>query len=252
MITSPLLTHRGITHGFFTREGGVSSGVFASLNCGLGSGDDPALVAENRARVVEHLRASDLITGFQVHSAEVAVVDRPWPADQRPRVDGLVTNMPGLALGVLTADCGPLLFADASARVIGAAHAGWKGALHGIAEATVAAMVQLGARRDNIVAVLGPTISARNYEVSTDFPTPFLERDADSERYFTPSIRPGHLMFDLPAYLMARLGAAGVERIRNLDLCTYQHERWFFSFRRTTHRHEADYGRQVSAIALTS
>ena len=250
MITTPLLTHKGMTHGFFTREGGVSSGLFASLNCGLGSGDDPTLVAENRGRVVQALKAADLVTAFQVHSAEVAVVDRPWTTDQRPRVDGLVTNMPGLALGVLTADCGPLLFADPAARVVGAAHAGWKGALAGIAEATVLAMEKLGAKRDNIAAVLGPTISARNYEVSRDFLTTFLEVHPDNERFFTAAVRAGHFMFDLPAFLMARLGAMGVERIKNLDLCTYQHERWFFSYRRTTHRHEADYGRQVSAIAL--
>ena len=250
MITSPLLTHKGIAHGFFTREGGVSSGLFATLNCGLGSGDDPALVRQNRARVVATLKATDLVTAFQVHSADVAVVERPWTADERPRVDGLVTTLPGLALGVLTADCGPLLFSDARAQVIGAAHAGWKGALTGVGEATIAAMEKLGAHREDILAVLGPTISARNYEVSADFSKPFLAQDADNERFFTPSVRPGHFMFDLPAYLMARLGAAGVGRVSNLDLCTYQHERWFYSFRRATHRHEADYGRQVSAIAL--
>ena len=252
MIESEALRDSRLSHGFFTRGGGHSTGIFASLNCGLGSGDDPEVVAMNRA-VVERALGVDggqLVTAFQVHSAEVAVVYKPWLPDARPKVDGLVTKTKGLALGVLTADCGPVLFADADAGVVGACHAGWKGAVTGVADSTVAAMEQLGAKRDRIVAVLGPTISKAAYEVGPEFPAPFLNQNGDNVRFFSASVKPGHFMFDLPAYLMQRLRGLGLKATYDMGLCTYSDEARFFSYRRATHRGEKDYGRLVSAIAL--
>ena len=252
MIQSEALSSDKIRHGFFTRQGGYSSGIFASLNCGLGSGDDKAAVADNRGVVARALGVTTdhLLSAWQVHSAEAAIVTGPWQGPERPRVDALVTATPGLAVGVLTADCGPVLFADATARVVGAAHAGWKGALSGITGATLAAMEGLGARRENIVAVLGPTISRAAYEVGPEFPDRFIDADAANRRYFTPSTRKGHWMFDLPGYLADRLRYEGAGTVVDLACCTFTDETRFFSYRRTTHRAEKDYGRQISAISI--
>ena len=251
MITSDHLNMPGVTHGFFTRQGGYSSGIFSSLNCGLGSGDDVGLVTKNRAKVADDLGISHshLVSAYQVHSADVVVVDAPFV--ERPKVDGLVTNKRGLALGILTADCGPVLFADHKAGVIGACHAGWKGALTGVTDNTVEAMESLGAARENIVAVLGPTISQKAYEVGPEFPRPFLEQNTSNKIYFIPSVRNDHYMFDLQAYLIDRMMGFGVGQVFNLGLCTYLDSERFFSYRRTTHLHENDYGRLISAIALS-
>lgn len=252
MIESEALHDPRLSHGFFTRGGGHSTGIFASLNCGLGSGDDPDVVAMNR-NVVERalgVGAGQLVTAYQVHSADVVTVDKPWPADQRPKVDGLVTKVRGLALGVLTADCGPVLFADADAGVVGACHAGWKGALTGVTDSTVVAMEQLGGKRERIVAVLGPTISRAAYEVGPEFPAPFLKQNGDNVRFFSASVKPGHFMFDLPAFLMHRLRGLGLKSAHDLAVCTYSDEARFYSYRRATHRGETDYGRLVSAITL--
>lgn len=252
MIQSSAFDSSRVAHGFFTREGGHSEGLFASLNCGLGSGDDKNLVQRNRARVAERVGVAPerLLTAFQVHSPDALAVDGPWPSDDRPRVDALVTATPGLAVGVLTADCGPVLFADAEAGVVGAAHAGWKGALGGVTTKTIEAMEQLGARRSRMVAVLGPMISQFAYEVGPEFAPRFIENDASNMKYFAPSARAGHHMFDLAGYIVARLRSDGVGRVETLGLCTVEDERRFFSYRRTTHRREPDYGRQISAIAL--
>lgn len=239
----------GIAHGYFTRRGGVSEGIFASLNAGLGSGDERERVMENRARIASRLGVSEIASPYQVHSAIAVVTDRAW-SEERPKADGVVTNQEGLAVGVVTADCGPVLFADPKNRVVGAAHAGWQGALNGVLEATLDAMVDAGARREATIAVLGPTISHENYEVGPDFPVMFIDSDAGAGRYFTASERQGHHMFDLPAYIAGRLHSAGVERAVSTGHCTYALEDDFFSFRRTTHRTESDYGRQLSAIAL--
>jgi polyphenol oxidase len=254
LITAPELAFPRIRHAFFTREGGVSGGLYASLNGGLGSDDDPAAVRENRARMAEALGLVPalLLSLYQVHSPEVAVVEEPWPDAERPRADAMVTRRPGLALGIATADCGPVLLADAAAGVIGAAHAGWKGALGGVLDATVGAMERLGAERGRIVAVLGPTIGPDAYEVGPDFVTRFTGAHEGNARFFRPSDKPGHAMFDLPAFILARLGEMGVGRAASLGLCTYGDERRFFSYRRTTHRGEADYGRLISAISLTT
>lgn len=240
----------GIAHGFFTREGGVSEGLYAGLNVGLGSHDAPERVRENRARVAGWFGEDldHLATLYQVHSPYVIVVDGPV-SGERPKADGQVTATPGIVLGVLTADCGPVLFTDPQARVIGAAHAGWKGAFEGVLENTIAAMEQLGARRENIVASLGPSISQRNYEVGPEFHERFMARNEDWARFFTPSDKEGHYLFDLANLTVSRLRAAGV-KAENLDICTYADEDRFFSYRRTTHRKEPDYGRQISAIML--
>ncbi|MDP8998042.1 MAG: peptidoglycan editing factor PgeF [Pseudomonadota bacterium] len=240
----------GISHGFFTREGGHSTGIFSSLNCGLGSGDDLALVKQNRAMVAAQLgvRPDHLISGYQEHGTHVAVVTGPMV--DRPKADGLVSNTPGVALGILTADCGPILFADPEAKVIGACHAGWKGALAGVFATTVAAMEGLGAKRSRIVTVLGPTISQAAYEVGPEFPKPFLGREAGHSKFFIPTVRNGHYMFNLPAFLLEQMAGLELAKVVGLNLCTYADEERFFCYRRTTHRGEADYGRLISAIAL--
>lgn len=250
MIQSSELT--SFNHGFFTREGGNSRGLYASLNCGYGSGDDKSLVASNRALVADRLGVTPerLLTAWQWHSSDALIVDRPWNPAHPPKADAIATNVPGLALGVLTADCAPVLFADARARVVAAAHAGWQGALNGITDVAIAAMEKLGARRQDIIAVIGPTISARAYEVGPEFHTRFIEQHASHERFFSPSGRPNHFMFDLPAYVAHRLRQAGLGSVSELGQCTYADEERFFSFRRTTHRREESYGRQISAIAL--
>jgi hypothetical protein len=242
----------GVTHGFFTRMGGVSQGIYASANCGFGSRDVPDGVAENRARCARRLEIDParLITAHQVHSATVATVDAPWRREDAPRADAMVTRVPGIGLGILTADCVPVLFADANARVVGAAHAGWRGALSGIVEATVAAMCALGATRERIVAAVGPAIGRHSYEVGPEFPAPFLASDADNEVFFFPAAAPGKHLFDIKGYVASRLMASGIVEHMVLPNDTCAEERRFFSYRRACHRGEDDYGRQISAIAL--
>jgi purine-nucleoside/S-methyl-5'-thioadenosine phosphorylase / adenosine deaminase len=242
----------GVCHAFFTRNGGVSTGLYASLNGGVGSGDAPANVADNRARMAATLGVSpeNFITAYQIHSPEVVTVARPWTSNARPRADAIVTRTEGLAVGISTADCAPVLFADARARVVGAAHAGWRGALAGVIEATIDAMEQCGADRADIVAGLGPMIRQPNYEVGPEFVARFRAADAGNEHYFRPSKRSGHALFDLAGYIAAQLAAAGVRQIEDLGRCTYADEGAFFSYRRSVHRGEADYGRHINAIAL--
>jgi YfiH family protein len=245
-IRSDLL--RDVAHGFFTREGGVSEGLYGSLNGGQGSRDDADAVAANRARVAGHLRADHLVTAWQVHSADVMVVDGPVEGDPE-RADALVTDRPGIALGVLTADCTPVLFADREAGVIGAAHAGWKGAHGGVLEATLAAMEALGARTGRIVAAIGPVISQRAYEVGPEFVERFVDDDPESARFFATG-RDDRAMFDLPGYCLRRLREAGVAEAGWTGHCTYSDEARFYSYRRSVHREEPDYGRLISAIRL--
>ncbi len=236
-------------HGFFGREGGVSEGIYASLNCGPGSKDDPAAVMENRSRVALVLGPqTELLSLSQVHSTVVHNAPM-WEA--RPDGDGMVTATPGVALGILTADCAPVLFADRKARVIGAAHAGWKGAHGGVLEATLDAMEKLGATRAGISAAIGPCISQRNYEVGFDFRDRFLEQGLRMRKFFVPSDKEGHYRFDLEGYVAHRLTLAGAGPVEKLGICTYPPENGFFSYRRTTHAGEPDYGRQISAIVLT-
>jgi len=244
----------GIRHAFFTRGGGVSGGVYQSLNGGPGSDDAPANVAENRARMAAALgvRPDCFLTAYQVHSPDVVTIEKPWSPNERPRADAIVTRTPGLAIGVTTADCGPILFADARARVVGAAHAGWRGALTGVLEATVAAMEDCGASRARITAALGPTIRQPNYEVGPEFVARFNAADAANDRFFKPSTRADHALFDLPGYIAARLAAARIGRVEDLGHCTYGDPTRFFSYRRSTHRGETDYGRHVNAIALSN
>ncbi|ODT32179.1 MAG: polyphenol oxidase [Kaistia sp. SCN 65-12] len=241
---------RGIRHGYFTRRGGISEGIYRGLNTGTGSADDPGNIAENRRRVAEWMGVapSRLLTAHQFHSPDVVIAREPFPGE-RPKADAIVTDRPGLAIGASTADCGPVLFADAQARVVGAAHAGWKGAFSGVLENTIAAMESLGAQRARIVAALGPSISARNYEVGPEFVARFTDADAGNARYFAPSAKAGHALFDLNLYTVDRLKRAGVEA-EALGRCTYGEEELFYSYRRGTHRGEPDYGRHVSAICL--
>ena len=239
-----------IPHGFLGRRGGVSTGEVGGLNVGYGSNDDRAAIAENRRRAVAAvLPGADLVTVHQVHSADAVFADHAWPQDDRPHADALVTNRPGLLLGILTADCAPVLLADAEAGVIGAAHAGWRGALAGITDSTIAAMEKLGARRHRIAAAVGPCIAQLSYEVDEDFRRRFSREEPGSERFFADSAT-GKPHFDLPAYVVHRLLAAGVEQVEALHLDTYADGERFYSYRRATHRGAADYGRQVSLIAL--
>jgi YfiH family protein len=242
----------GIRHAFFTRAGGVSSGIYAGLNGGLGSNDEPANVRENRRRMAAalHVAPEKLLTLHQIHSPDVVVANDPWPMTERPKGDAMVTKVPGIALGVTAADCGPVLMVDPKARVIGAAHAGWKGALLGVLDATVDAMERQGASRGDIVVGIGPMLHQRNYEVGMEFVARFEEADADNARFFASASRNGHAMFDLPGYIHARLSAAGVLMVDDIDLCTYADEDSFYSYRRATHRKEPDYGRHVHAIVL--
>ena len=239
-----------LPHGFLGRRGGVSTGEVAGLNVGYGSNDDRAAIAENRRRAIEALLPeADLATVHQVHSADVVYAERPWPQEERPNADALVTDRPRLLLGILTADCAPVLFADAEAGVVGAAHAGWRGALAGVTDTTIAAMERLGARRDRISATVGPCIGQASYEVDEGFRIRFVEADGANARFFTTGVT-GKPHFDLPAYVVHRLLAAGIEQVEALHLDTYADPDRFYSFRRSTHRGEADYGRQLSAIAL--
>jgi polyphenol oxidase len=253
MITlSALNDAAGIRHGFFTREGGVSEGLFSSLNVGFGSGDAPELVAENRARAMAalDLPADRLVTCFQVHSPEVVVVDRRWRREDAPRADALVTRRRGLALGILTADCLPVLLADPEAAVVGAAHAGWRGALTGVVDATVRAMVGLGAAPSRIRAALGPCIAQRSYEVGPEFPAPFLAARPGNEDFFATARREGHFLFDLAGYVERRLGDCGIAGIQRTPCDTVAETTRFFSYRRACLNGESDFGRSLSAIVL--
>jgi YfiH family protein len=240
-----------IRHGFFTREGGVSQGIYTSLNCGPGSNDDAAAVTENRARAMAmlDLEPQALVTVHQAHTAEVVVVNQPWPGE-RPVADAMVTTTPGLALGILTADCAPVLFTDRRGNVVAAAHAGWKGALGGVLENTVEKMVELGAKKKSIVAAIGPCIGQRSYEVGPDFPAPFMAESAENKDFFAPARREGHWLFDLPGYVSRKLARVGVIDVTRVPADTCRDEARFFSYRRTTLRGEADYGRQLSAILI--
>jgi YfiH family protein len=241
----------GVRHGFFGRRGGVSEDLFSSLNCGYGSGDAEASVRENRQRATHDLApAADLVTSYQVHSTEAVVVTRPWERGGAPRADALVTRAPGIALGILSADCAPVLFADPVARVVGAAHAGWRGALAGVVESTVETMVGQGARADRIVAAVGPAIGRASYEVGPEFPELFHSPAIPTEDLFDPAEREGHFTFDLPAYVERRLASCGLASIETLDVDTYAQSEQFFSFRRATHRGESRYGRALSAIVI--
>jgi purine-nucleoside/S-methyl-5'-thioadenosine phosphorylase / adenosine deaminase len=249
---SSLAKLAGIRHAFFTRSGGVSQGVYATLNGGAGSDDVPDKVAENRARMAAALGVAPdrLLTAYQVHSPDVVVAETPWTREARPRADAIVTRVAGLAVGVSTADCGPLLFADAEAGVVGAAHAGWRGAFSGVVEATVAAMEALGAKRTRMTAALGPTISQPNYEVGPEFVARFLAADAANARFFNASLREGHALFDLTGYIADRVAHTGVANFEDIGLCTFAEPERFFSYRRMTRLGETDYGRHVNAIAL--
>jgi YfiH family protein len=251
-LESPLLSAiPGLRHAFFSREGGVSEGIYTSLNGGIGSNDNPAHVAENRRRMAAQIRVppEHFLTVFQVHSPDVAVASEPWDTAARPKADAIVTRTAGLAIAVTAADCGPILLADPKARVIGAAHAGWKGALTGIIESTVGAMEKLGAERGNIVAAIGPLIRQQSYEVGNEFVERFVEADAENAPHFLPAAREGHAMFDLAGFIRKRLENAGVLMIDDTGIDTYSDQR-FFSYRRSVHRKEADYGRHVHAIVL--
>ncbi|MBA4756877.1 peptidoglycan editing factor PgeF [Sphingosinicella sp.] len=240
----------GLPHGFLGRRGGVSEGIVAGLNVGLGSQDDRAAIAENRCRAVEAvLPGAKLVTLHQVHSPDTIAVTAPYPDDARPHADALATATPGLLLGILTADCAPVLLADREAGVVGAAHAGWKGALGGVTDSVVAAMETLGARRERIAAAVGPCIARASYEVDEGFFRRFCEADPENERFFLDG-RAGHHQFDLEAYVGARLAAAGIGHVELLGADTYANAQAYFSFRRATHRGEADYGRQIALIGL--
>ncbi|TMK40718.1 MAG: peptidoglycan editing factor PgeF [Alphaproteobacteria bacterium] len=241
----------GLRHAFFTRDGGVSSGIYAGLNGGLGSNDDPQNVAENRRRMAERMGVTPhhFLSAHQIHSPDAVIASGPWAGASRPRADAIVTRTEGIAIGVTAADCGPILLADPNARVIGAAHAGWKGALTGILESTIEAMEKLGAERGGTVAAIGPMIRQQSYEVGSEFVERFIDAEADNAVFFVPSPREGHAMFDLAGFIRMRLENAGVLMIDDVGADTYSDER-FFSYRRSVHRKEPDYGRHVHAIAL--
>jgi polyphenol oxidase len=248
VIRSPLL--EGSLHGFLGRRGGLSTGPIWGLNAGLGSGDDPELVHANRRLALESVApGAQLVSVYQVHSADAVCVTMPYPLDSRPKADALVTDRPSLALAVVTADCAPVLFADRNAGVVAAAHAGWKGAFSGILEATLKSMESLGASRDSVTAAIGPTIARRSYEVDEAFLRRFTQADEANERFFTEG-RTGHYLFDLEAFLLSRLAAAGVTRVQAMGLDTYANAERFYSYRRATHLGKPDYGRQISIIAL--
>lgn len=253
MITASNLSEcHGIRHLFFTRQNGVSTGIYGSLNCGPGSDDTRSLVVRNRARAMAAmgLEPETLVTVHQIHSPDVVYVDTPWPLGDAPKADAMVTAERGVALGILTADCAPVLFAEPDAGVIGAAHAGWKGALGGVIDATIDAMRSLGADPDRISAAIGPCIMQPSYEVGADFRSSFLEAGSANERFFATGTVTGKYQFDLPGYVVHRLNDAGVGSINCLHLDTYADEERFFSYRRATHQGEPDYGRLLSAIAL--
>jgi len=241
-----------VRHAFFTRQGGVSGGPFASLNCGFGSRDNPADVERNRTIAAAQLDLAPdrLVNCHQIHGTDIVTVERPWPRTANPRADGMVTMVPGIALGVLAADCAPVLFADPDAAVVGAAHGGWRGALAGVAEATVAAMIALGARAERIRAGIGPCIGQPSYEVGPEFAARFAAEDPESPAFFAPATRPGHFLFDLPGYIAARLGRLGLAAVERSAHDTAAEKELFFSYRRACLRGEADYGRGLAAITL--
>ncbi len=254
MIEAPeLKAIDNLRHGFFTREGGVSSGIYGSLNCGLGSDDDPALVRENRSRVAGQLGIApgQFVSPYQIHSDNAVLVNEPWLREDAPKADALVTKTPGLAIGVATADCAPVLFAESEAGIVGAAHAGWQGALGGILEATVALMERAGGDRAKIVAAVGPAISGQSYEVGDEFRDRFVRHDPENAKYFSEPSEGAKPHFALSQFVSDRLRGAGVGTVEDLEICTYRDETRLFSYRRTTHRREPDYGRQISAIVLT-
>jgi polyphenol oxidase len=252
LTTGPLNDLPAVRHGFFCRGGGVSEGLFTSLNCGYGSGDDAEKVSENRRRAMAQIdiEGDRLVTAYQVHSPDVVEVRKPWAREDAPKADAMVTRERGLVLGVLTADCVPVLLAEAGAGVVGAAHAGWTGALAGVVEATVAAMRALGAEPKRIVAGIGPAISQRSYEVGPEFPARFLAQDPRNADFFCPGAREGHFQFDLKGYVARRLAIAGLTTIQTLPCDTCAEDDRFFSYRRACHRGERDYGRGLSAIYL--
>ncbi len=251
-LNHPALELAGIAHSWFTRRGGVSDGLFSSLNCGFGSGDDEEHIMLNRDRALEALGIArgQLCTAYQVHGASAVTATEPWPRGAAPQADVLVTTTPGLALGVLTADCAPVLLADGEARIVAATHAGWKGALHGVLEAAVEAMEHAGAARPRIVAVIGPCIAQDSYEVGPEFRDRFAVRDSSDTDFFVPAERPGHFRFDLPGYARRRLEALDLRAVTGLDLDTCIDAARFFSYRRATRAGENRYGRLLSAIAL--
>jgi polyphenol oxidase len=252
MLVSPLLAAiPGLRHAFFTRDGGVSDGIYAGLNGGPGSDDDAANVAENRRRMAAQMGVAPdrFLSVHQIHSPDAVIASRPWESGPRPRADAIVTRTQGLAIGITAADCGPILLVDPNARVIGAAHAGWKGALTGILESTIEAMEKLGAERSGIVAAIGPMIRQHSYEVGSEFVERFIDAEADNAVFFMPSTRERHSMFDLAGFIRMRLENAGVLMIDDIGVDTYSDER-FYSYRRSVHRKEPDYGRHVHAIAL--
>jgi polyphenol oxidase len=242
----------GIRHAFFTRQGGVSEGPFGSLNCGFGSGDSPQRVAANREIAMAQLGlpADRLVTVRQIHSARVVIVEQPWRREESPCADGLVTAVPGIALGVLAADCAPILFYDPVARVIGATHGGWRGALGGVVDATIAWMTELGAERPHIRAAIGPCIAGRSYEVGPEFPQPFVAEDPGAVRFFAPAPSLGRFLFDLGCYIAHRLTRAGIATVEVAPHDTVAEEERFFSYRRACLRGERSYGRGLSAIVL--
>ena len=240
----------GVAHGFLGRRGGVSTGELAGLNVGLGSGDDRTLIAENRARAIASVMSGgQLATVFQIHSARVVAAGAPWPDDSRPHADALVTDKPGLLLGILTADCAPVLLVDADAGVVGAAHAGWRGALGGVTDAAIDAMEAMGARRERIAAAVGPCIARASYEVDQGFLERFLVDAPANERFFTDGPK-GKPHFDLEGYVVARLATSGIARVEALARDTYADPHRFYSYRRATHQGEASYGRQISLIGI--
>ncbi|MCW8914876.1 MAG: peptidoglycan editing factor PgeF [Magnetovibrio sp.] len=253
MIKATTLSNPIIHHGFLTREDGVSTGIYAGLNCGPGSDDDPNDVQENRRRAVDRvgLGGAHLVTCYQIHSSKVISVTEPWDPNDPPQADAMVTSCPGLALGILTADCAPVLFADPKAGVIGAAHAGWRGAQGGVLQATVSEMVKMGARSDRIHAAVGPCIHQKSYEVGEDLRLQIIETSAWADWCFEPAARPGHYQFDLPSYVSGELQRLELGAVEVVDCDTYVDQQRFFSFRRTTHREEPDYGRQISIIGLS-
>ncbi len=241
----------GVRHGFFTREGGVSTGLFAGLNCGPGSSDAPQDVVENRRLVARHLGGQDdVLTAYQVHSPDAVIAEAPFPPEGKPKADAIVTRTPGLVIGVLTADCGPVLLADGEAGVVGAAHAGWRGAVGGVLESAISAMERLGASRARIVAAIGPCINQDSYEVGPDFESALLKSCPSNGKFLSRRDSESKAHFDLPAFIEARLRDAGVARIERQTACTYADDSRFFSFRRSQHRSEPDYGRQISAIVV--
>ena len=240
----------GVQHGFFTRQGGHSSGIYSSLNTGLGADEDNEIVLKNRRVVADQLGAREVITPYQYHSAVALVVNEVWDWQSPPKADALVTNKPGIAIAVNTADCTPVIFASSDGAVIGVAHSGWKGTVGGVLEATIEAMESLGAKRSNIFAAIGPTISQANYEVGPEFVAQFVNDNPQSADLFVPSAKQGHSMFDLPKCVERRLQVLDLAGVQSLDLCTYGDEGNFYSYRRMTHRGEPDYGRQMSAIVI--